>query len=58
MISNWSDSSQDNVVELSTLLGVTEQTLPAWTTDLATWTAEDKITSADMIVAVEYLINN
>jgi len=58
MISNWGNSSQDNVVELSTLLGITDQTLPSWTTDLATWTAEDKITSADMIVAVEYLINN
>jgi len=58
MISNWGNSSQDNVVELSTLLGITDQTLPSWTTDLATWTSEDKITSADMIVAVEYLINN
>lgn len=58
MISNWDSSSQDNVVELSTLLGITDQTLPSWTTDLATWTSEDKITSADMIVAVEYLINN
>lgn len=58
MISNWGTSSQDNVVELSTLLGITDQTLPSWTTDLATWTSEDKITSADMIVAVEYLINN
>jgi hypothetical protein len=56
MITKWATSAS-NVEELTTILGLPEESLPSWTTNLATWTAEDKISSADMIVAVEYLIN-
>ena len=31
--------------------------LPSWTTNLATWVADEKIDIADMIVAVEHIIN-
>ena len=57
MVGQWSDSESD-VTELSTLLGIADETLPPWTTNLATWVADDRIDSADMIVAIEYLINN
>jgi hypothetical protein len=56
MITKWT-TTESNVDELTTILGLPEQSLPLWTTNLATWTAEQKISSADMIVAVEYLIN-
>jgi DNA-binding beta-propeller fold protein YncE len=55
-ISDWNDSEPD-VNELSAILGLPDESLPAWSTNLATWVAEDKIESANMIVAVEYLIN-
>ena len=51
------DTSVDNTPELSSALGIEEGTLPLWTTELATWAAEDKIEIADMVVAVEYVIN-
>ena len=57
MVGQWSDSESD-ITELSTLLGIADETLPPWTTNLATWVADDRIDSADMIVAIEYLINN
>ena len=50
------DGSEDTA-PLSEFLGIPEESLPAWTLDLATWVADEKIDSADLIVAVEYLIN-
>ena len=32
--------------------------LVAWTANLATWTIEEKITPAEMIIAIEHVINN
>jgi len=56
MVQTWSESESDTK-QLSSLLGISEESLPAWSANLATWVAEDKIDSADLIVAVEYLIN-
>ena len=56
MVSNWNNSESD-VEQLSALLGVPDESLPAWSTNLATLVAEDKIDLANLIVAVEYLIN-
>ena len=51
-------NTSDNITTpISALLGLSDDALPAWTSDLAKWTAEDKITSGDLIVAAEYLIN-
>mgnify|MGYP006168423555 FL=1 len=51
-------NTSDNITTpLSALLGIADDSLPTWTSDLAKWTAEDKITSGDLIVAAEYLIN-
>jgi len=50
-------NGSEDTAPLSALLGISDELLPAWTLDLATWVAEDKIDSADLIVAVEYLIN-
>ena len=56
MVEQWSESESD-AKQLSSLLGISEEQLPPWTSNLATWVAEGTIDSADMIVAVEYLIN-
>jgi hypothetical protein len=59
IVSQWTTSSSDdasNVEQLSSVLGIENQ-LPTWTTNLASWVADDKIDVADMIVAVEYVIN-
>jgi hypothetical protein len=59
IVSQWASSSSDdatNVEQLSSVLGIENQ-LPTWTTNLASWVADDKIDVADMIVAVEYVIN-
>ena len=56
MVETWSESESD-AKQLSSLLGISDESLPAWSTNLATWVADDKIDSANMIVAVEYLIN-
>jgi len=59
IVSQWTASSSDdatNVEQLSSVLGIENQ-LPTWTTNLASWVADDKIDVADMIVAVEYVIN-
>jgi len=55
MLYQWSQSSQD-VSELSSILGVNGE-LPQWTANLATWTVEEKITLAEMIIAIEHVIN-
>ena len=59
MVTGWNNSSDDmaNVEQLTSALGVQDQVLPAWTTDLASWVVNDDIYAADMIVAVEYIIN-
>jgi len=59
IVSQWTATSSDdatNVQQLSSVLGIESQ-LPTWTTELASWVADDKIDVADMIVAVEYVIN-
>jgi hypothetical protein len=59
IVSQWTATSSDdatNVEQLSSVLGIESQ-LPTWTTDLASWVADEKIDVADMIVAVEYVIN-
>jgi len=59
IVSQWTATSSDdasNVEQLSSVLGIETQ-LPTWTTELASWVADDKIDVADMIVAVEYVIN-
>jgi hypothetical protein len=59
IVSQWTTTSSDdasNVEQLSSVLGIESQ-LPTWTTELASWVADDKIDVADMIVAVEYVIN-
>ena len=55
-ISDWSDSESD-MKQLSEILGLHDESLPAWSANLATWVSEDKIDPANMIVAIEYLIN-
>jgi hypothetical protein len=57
LIFEWDGSSQ-NVVELGTILGIPDENLPTWIANLATWVVEDRITIADMIVAIEHIINN
>jgi hypothetical protein len=57
LVSKWDGSSQ-NVVELGIILGIPDESLPLWIANLATWVAEDRITIADMIVAIEHIINN
>jgi len=55
-ISQWSESESDTI-QLSSILGISNETLPSWTSNLAIWVTEGAIDSADLIVAVEYLIN-
>jgi len=57
VVSDWNGSSQD-VSELTTILGIPDEYLLPWVANLAVWVSEDRITVADMIVAIEYLINN
>ncbi len=56
MVGQWNESESD-AKQLSSLLGISEEQLPPWTSNLATWVAEGTIDSADLIIAVEYLIN-
>ena len=57
LVSDWTGSSQD-VSELTAVLGIPDEQLPPWITNLAMWVSEDKITLVDMIVSIEHLINN
>jgi len=57
LVSDWTGSSQD-VSELTAVLGIPDEQLPLWVTNLALWVSEDKITLVDMIVSIEHLINN
>ena len=38
-------------------LGIQEAELPEYVKNLAQWVVEDKIDLADLIIAIEYLIN-
>ena len=57
VVSDWTGTSQD-VSELATILGIPDEQLLPWVTNLAVWVSEDRITLADMIVSIEHLINN
>ena len=57
IVSDWTGSQQD-VSELATVLGIADEQLPPWVTNLIVWVSEDKITLADMIVSIEHFINN
>ena len=57
LVSDWTGTSQD-VSELAAVLGIPDEQLPPWVTNLAVWVSEDRITLADMIVSIEHLINN
>ena len=54
---DWTGSQQD-VSELAEILGIADEQLPPWVTNLAVWVSEDKISMGDMIVSIEHLINN
>jgi hypothetical protein len=57
LVSNWDGSSQD-VAELKLLIGIPAEFVPKWVVNLTTWVSEDKITTGEMIVAIEHVINN
>ena len=57
VVSGWTGSPQD-VSELAKILGIPDEQLPSWVTNLAVWVSEEKITVGDMIVSIEHLINN
>jgi len=59
IVSQWSTLSDNtaNTAELSSVMGIKDSSLPEWTTSLATWAADDMIDVADMVIAVEYVIN-
>jgi len=57
VVSDWTGTSQD-VSDLAAILGIPDEQLDPWVANLAVWVSEDRITLADMIVSIEYLINN
>ena len=57
VVSDWTGSTQD-VSELAKILGIPDELIPPWVTNLAVWVSEDKISMGDMIVSIEHLINN
>ena len=57
VVSDWTGSQQD-VSELAEILGIPDEQLPTWVTNLAVWVSEDRISMGDMIVSIEHLINN
>jgi hypothetical protein len=52
------DGSSSDVAELELLIGIPAESMPKWVAKLATWVSEDKITTGDMIIAIEHMINN
>ena len=44
--------------ELESLIGIPHESVPRWVVNFATWVSEDKITTGDMIIAIEHIINN
>ena len=57
VVSDWTGSQQD-VSDLAIVLGIPNEQLPPWVTNLAVWVSEDRISIGDMIVSIEHLINN
>jgi len=57
VVSSWTGSQQD-VSDLAIVLGIPDEQLPPWVTNLAVWVSEDRISIGDMIVSIEHLINN
>ncbi len=57
VVSGWTGSQQD-VSDLAIVLGIPDEQLPPWVTNLAVWVSEDRISIGDMIVSIEHLINN
>ena len=59
IVSEWSHSSNtvDDNTAFASALGISDEALPQWTRDLATWVVDDKIDMADMVVAIEYIVN-
>ena len=57
LVSGWTGSQQD-VSDLAIVLGIPDEQLPPWVTNLAIWVSEDRISIGDMIVSIEHLINN
>ena len=55
LISDW-DGSYQNISELESFLNIPAESLPKWVTVLGNLVTEDKISSGEMIVAVEYLL--
>ena len=47
-----------DVAELESLIGIPPESVPKWVVNFATWVSEDKITTGDMIIAIEHIINN
>ena len=39
-------------------IGIPAESVPKWVVNLATWVSEDKITTGDIVIAIEHLINN
>ena len=57
-IEAWVDPSSEMSDEKFTQsLGIQEAELPEYVKNLAQWVVEDKIDLADLIIAIEYLIN-
>ena len=57
-IEQWVDPSSEMSDEKFTQsLGIQEAELPEYVKNLAQWVVEDKIDLADLIIAIEYLIN-
>ena len=59
IVSQWSQSNADvdNNSEFASALGIEDEVLPQWTRNLATWVVDDKIDIADMVVAIEFIVN-
>jgi hypothetical protein len=55
LISDW-DGSYQNISELESFLNIPAESLPKWVTFLGKLVTEDKISSGEMIVAVEHLL--
>ena len=57
-IQQWVDpSSEMSDEQFTQSLGIQEAELPEYVKNLAQWVVEDKIDLADLIIAIEYLIN-
>jgi hypothetical protein len=39
-------------------ISIPAESVPKWVVNLATWVSNDKISTGEMIVAIEHIINN